>query len=115
MAQLLSRLFIFRQQLAMLWRGFWHPATPFYLKAMMVGVVVYLVSPFDIIPDLFLGLGLIDDVLLIAFAVNWMVNRLPREVFEKTHQPRNTGNSHAHMQDPGDSDGPTIDGTSRRM
>ncbi len=115
MTQLLSRLFIFRQQLAMLWRGFWHPATPFYLKAMMVGVVVYLVSPFDIIPDLFLGLGLIDDVLLIAFAVNWMVNRLPREVFEQPQRNANFDDASRYESHPDDSDGPTIDGTSRRM
>ena len=98
----------------MLWRGFLHPVTPFYLKAMMVGVVVYLVSPFDIVPDFFLGLGLIDDVLLIAFAVNWMVNRLPREVFEQPRRGANFDDTERYRQRPDDSGGPTIDGTSRR-
>ncbi len=108
MGGILFRLSIFWRQLILLWRAFWHKKTPFYLKILMVGIVVYLISPFDILPDFILGLGLVDDILLLALAVNWIVRKIPREIFYKsqtTEQPDFDDGS----------DDATIDGTSRRL
>ncbi len=80
----------------------------------MLGVVIYVLSPFDILPDFFIGLGFIDDVLLTAFAVNWIVNRLPPEVFEEPHA-YDREPDYTYASEPEESGGPTIDGTSRRL
>jgi len=74
----------------------------------MLGVVIYLISPFDILPDFILGLGLIDDILLVALAVNWIVKKLPTEIFYK-----NQTTKQADFDD--DEENATIDGTSRRL
>jgi len=122
MGRILSRLVVFRRQIILLWRAFWHPATPFYLKAVMVGVVAYVISPIDLMPDFLVGLGWIDDILLATFAVNWIIGRLPREVFAEpdpssAHDDFSGGPGNGFSDDDFNQDGdsPTIDGTSRRM
>jgi uncharacterized membrane protein YkvA (DUF1232 family) len=86
----------FRHDLVRLWRAFFDSRTPFYLKAAMVGAVVYLVSPFYIIPEFLLGLGLVDDLVLVPMVLTWIANRLPPGVGEREH------------------DAKTVDGTARR-
>lgn len=76
---ILTRLYVLRNDVVTLWRAFWHPATPLYLKAAMLGLVVYVVSPIDLLPE-FLGLfGIIDDLLILGMATRWIVSRLPDE------------------------------------
>jgi uncharacterized membrane protein YkvA (DUF1232 family) len=38
---------------------------PFKAKLMMLGAVAYLVSPIDLIPDLLVGPGILDDALVV--------------------------------------------------
>ena len=44
----------------------------------MIGA--YLVSPIDIIPDFIPGLGQLDDIAVVAFALDQMLNRVPEHV-----------------------------------
>lgn len=91
----------FRGHLVTLWHAFWHPETPFYLKALMLAVIAYVLSPIDLMPDIFAVVGWLDDALLVAFAVEWIVSRLPQNRV---------------MPDTGPiGEGPTIDGTARRI
>jgi uncharacterized membrane protein YkvA (DUF1232 family) len=105
---LVARLLRFRTDLVLLWRGFWHPDTPILLKAAMVAVVAYLISPIDLIPDVLPLLGIVDDVALVAFAVGWIASRLPDHV-------RNPGRYDEWPPRRNKDDGVTIDGTSRRL
>ena len=75
-----GRFFLFRKELVTLWRAFRHPATPLHLKFAMLLVPLYLVSPIDIIPDFLLGLGIIDDLVIVPLLVNWIFKLLPPEV-----------------------------------
>jgi uncharacterized membrane protein YkvA (DUF1232 family) len=45
------------------------PATPMPIRATLFAALAYFVMPFDVIPDVFLGLGFTDDaaVLITAF------------------------------------------------
>ena len=52
-----------------LWKLFRHPATPWFVKAVAVGVVAYAVSPIDLIPDFIPVLGQLDDLLLLPLGV----------------------------------------------
>ena len=38
---------------------------PFKAKLMMLGAIVYLISPIDLIPDLLIGPGMLDDALVV--------------------------------------------------
>ena len=110
----------FQQRLGTLWHAFLHPKTPFYLKAVMVAVIVYLISPVDLMPDFFAIIGWIDDVLLVTLAMNWIMKRLPEEVLSKPEMfTQNDPTSRANRgQDPerfsNEYDGPIINGKARR-
>lgn len=48
-------------------------------KAILVAMGAYLASPIDLIPDLIPGLGQLDDLILAAFALDQLLNRIPAE------------------------------------
>ncbi len=74
----LDRILRFRDELVVLWRAFLAPETPLHLKALMLLVPLYLLSPIDLIPDVVPVLGWIDDALIIPLLVSWIVSLLPR-------------------------------------
>ena len=54
--------------------------TPRPMKAAIVALALYLVSPVDLLPDFALLFGWADDLALLVFAVPFLVNRLPAGV-----------------------------------
>jgi uncharacterized membrane protein YkvA (DUF1232 family) len=60
-----------------LWIALRHPEAPLWLKLGSAGLVLYLISPVDLLPDVIPVLGLVDDLVLIPLAMRWMLNRLP--------------------------------------
>jgi uncharacterized membrane protein YkvA (DUF1232 family) len=102
----IGRFFIFRKELLTLWRAFRHPATPLPLKAAMLLVPLYLISPIDIIPDFIPILGVMDDFVVVPLLMSWLVSMLPLEVTGV--KARATANSRQRT-------GSTIDGRSRRL
>jgi uncharacterized membrane protein YkvA (DUF1232 family) len=75
---LLARFLTFRRELATLWRAFLAPETPLHLKALMLLVPAYLLSPIDLIPDIIPFLGWIDDLVIVPLLVGWIVKMLPQ-------------------------------------
>ena len=47
--------------------------TPFRAKAIILFAILYLLSPFDLIPDWITGLGLLDDLTIVSLLVAWAV------------------------------------------
>ena len=74
---LLPRLVLFRKEVVQLWKAFFAPETPLYLKAATLFVAFYLISPIDIISDFIPILGWVDDIILVPMMVSWIVSRLP--------------------------------------
>jgi uncharacterized membrane protein YkvA (DUF1232 family) len=60
-----------------LWRALCHPAAPVWLKPAVALLLLYLVWPVDLIPDVIPVLGLADDLVLVPLAVRFVLNRLP--------------------------------------
>lgn len=75
---LLNRFLQFRNELGLLWRAFREPHTPLHLKALMLLVPLYLVSPIDLIPDFLPLVGWLDDFVVIPMLVSWIVSMLPK-------------------------------------
>jgi len=75
---LLTRFLTFRRELGLLWRAFLTPETPMHLKALMLLVPLYLLSPLDLIPDVVPLLGWVDDFVIIPMLVSWLVKLLPQ-------------------------------------
>ena len=63
-----------------LWRATQHPQSPVWLKPALVAMVIYVVSPIDLIPDLIPILGVVDDLVLIPLAIRFVLSRLPAQV-----------------------------------
>lgn len=80
MTRLLVRFVTFRNELATLWRAFMAPETPWHLKALMLLVPAYLLSPIDLIPDLVPILGFLDDFVVVPMLVSWIVKMIPQPV-----------------------------------
>jgi uncharacterized membrane protein YkvA (DUF1232 family) len=65
-----------------LWFALRHPAAPAWLKVGTALMLLYLVSPIDLIPDAIPVLGVVDDLVLIPLAMRFMLARLPAHIRE---------------------------------
>ena len=72
-----------RGDLRRLWRALRHPECPAWLKWASLGLVLYLLSPVDLLPDVIPVLGIVDDLVLIPLAVRWLLGRLPRHLIDE--------------------------------
>ncbi len=83
----MGRLLQFRTELLILWRAFTAPETPLWLKALMLVVPLYLISPLDIIPDFIPLAGWLDDLVVIPLLVSWIVSLLPQRATSRAARP----------------------------
>ena len=58
------------------------PRVPVRRKTFAVAALVYVVSPIDLIPDFVAGLGQLDDLVIVAVALNHLIAGAGREVVE---------------------------------
>jgi uncharacterized membrane protein YkvA (DUF1232 family) len=66
-----------RSDARLLWLALRHPQAPLWLKLGTAGVLLYLVSPIDLIPDFIPFFGVLDDVVLVPLAIRFLLKRLP--------------------------------------
>lgn len=102
-ATIIARLARFRKELVLLWTAFIAAETPLHLRALILLVPLYLISPVDLIPDFVPFLGWLDDLVVVPFLVAW-ISRLIENW--QASQPK-PARARAKR-------GPTIDGTARR-
>jgi uncharacterized membrane protein YkvA (DUF1232 family) len=57
-----------------------HPATPWYAKLLVAGIVAYAFSPIDLIPDFVPVLGYVDDLILIPIGIALAIRMVPPSV-----------------------------------
>lgn len=55
--------------------------TPWYAKIIAATVVVYALSPIDLIPDFIPVLGYLDDLIILPALIAWCIRCIPSEVF----------------------------------
>ena len=63
------------------------PRTPIVARLIAIGVVLYVVSPFDLIPDYLPLIGLLDDLLVAAIGVVVILRLIPAEVMAQFRPP----------------------------
>ena len=56
--------------------------TPWYAKIIAAAVVVYALSPIDLIPDFIPLLGYLDDLIILPALIAWCVKCIPSEVLD---------------------------------
>ena len=66
------------------WRLFKDPRVPLRAKAMLVAAALYVLSPFDFVPELMVPLfGVIDDLGIIFLAARWFIALCPPDVVQE--------------------------------
>ena len=56
------------------------PRTPWYAKALAVGVAAYALSPIDLIPDFIPILGYLDDAILLPVGILLVARLIPPDI-----------------------------------
>ena len=62
------------------WKLLWDRRVPIYAKLAFALPLIYLISPIDIIPDLLIGLGQLDDVALVVAGMKMLEMLSPADV-----------------------------------
>jgi uncharacterized membrane protein YkvA (DUF1232 family) len=47
--------------------------TPWRVKAILGFAILYLLSPFDLVPDWIIGFGFLDDITVVSLLVAWAI------------------------------------------
>lgn len=65
-------------------RLLFHPDTPWLVKGILGLAILYLLSPFDLLPDWLGALGFIDDLAIVTLLVGWAIRLVDRWVQGKS-------------------------------
>ena len=71
-----------KQQVMLLWFAYKHPECPFYVKALIGVIVIYALSPIDLIPDFIPILGYLDEAILLPILITLSLQLIPQQVIE---------------------------------
>jgi uncharacterized membrane protein YkvA (DUF1232 family) len=75
---------VLRGDARQLWAALRHPDAPGWLKGGAVLIVLYLVSPIDLVPDVLPFVGMVDDIVLVPMAIRFLLARLPSHIAAAT-------------------------------
>jgi len=68
------------RQARLAWRLFWDKRVPLWTKLIPPAALVYLLFPVDIIPDVALGLGQLDDIAVLLLGAKLFIELAPPDV-----------------------------------
>jgi uncharacterized membrane protein YkvA (DUF1232 family) len=71
---------VLRGDARQLWFALRHPLAPGWLKLGTGLIVLYVLSPIDLIPDFIPVIGFLDDLVLVPLAIRFLLKRLPPEI-----------------------------------
>jgi uncharacterized membrane protein YkvA (DUF1232 family) len=74
---------VLRGDARQLWFALRHPLAPGWLKLGTGLIVLYVLSPIDLIPDFIPVIGFLDDLVLVPLAIRFLLKRLPPEITER--------------------------------
>lgn len=62
------------------WRLFWDPRVSFWAKLIPPAAIIYALFPLDILPDMALGLGQLDDIAALLIGIKLFIEVAPPEI-----------------------------------
>ncbi len=80
MRTLMSWLRDFFGQFQLAWNLLWDGRVPFVTKLIPILTMIYLLSPVDILPDVALGLGQLDDLAIFLIGLRLFIDVCPPEL-----------------------------------
>ena len=91
-----------------MWRLTWDKRVPIFLRALLPLAILYAISPFDLIRDRVPIIGRFDDLIVLGFAVLFLLKLSPQHVIDE-HSGRPKVSDRPEDKDPSK----VVDGTSR--
>jgi uncharacterized membrane protein YkvA (DUF1232 family) len=73
----------FVRTLRLVWRLLNDSRVPGLSKLIIPGAIAYVLSPIDLIPDMILGLGQLDDVAIVMLGIALFIELCPRKIVEE--------------------------------
>lgn len=70
-------------QIRLTWQLIRDPRVPLWAKAIPFLGVLYVLSPVDIIPDVFIGLGQLDDLAIVLGGMRLFASVVPEHIVEE--------------------------------
>ncbi len=67
-------------QVMLTWRLLFDPRVPAWKKAVALAPLIYVLSPFDFIPDFLLGFGQLDDIGLVLAGMRLFESLVPEDI-----------------------------------
>jgi len=80
-----------KTQLYVLYLAVRDSRTPWYVRAFIVVIIAYALSPVDLIPDFIPVLGYLDDLVLVPAGIYLAVKMVPREVLDEYREKAVSG------------------------
>lgn len=65
------------------WRLMLDPRVPNFAKLIIPAAILYVLSPIDLLPDLILGLGQLDDIAVLSLSVSFFIDLCPQDIVEE--------------------------------
>ena len=62
------------------------PATPLKVKGILLGALAYFILPFDVIPDVLLGLGFTDDMAVLYAAISMIRSHMTQALRDRAKE-----------------------------
>lgn len=76
----LNALAQFVRTLRLVWRLMQDPRVPGLPKLIIPAAVLYALSPIDLVPDMILGLGQVDDIALLFLSISFFIEMCPPDI-----------------------------------
>jgi uncharacterized membrane protein YkvA (DUF1232 family) len=73
----------FVRTLRLVWRLLNDARVHWLPKLIIPAAILYVISPIDLIPDMMLGLGQLDDIGVVALAIALFIELCPRKIVEE--------------------------------
>ena len=86
-----SRALGMKQEIGALWICARDPRTPRLAKLIAAAVVIYVMSPIDLIPDFIPVLGYLDDVILVPIGIAIALRMIPPQVLAEARARTGSG------------------------
>ena len=74
------------KDIRVLYLAFNDQRTPWYAKVLTGAVVVYALSPIDLIPDFIPVIGYLDDLIIVPAGIYLALKMIPRELIQEYRQ-----------------------------
>lgn len=80
-----------KKQIVVVYLAYMHKDVRWYTKAFLLLILIYALSPIDLIPDFVPILGYLDDIILIPLGIVLAMKMIPKEVWEECRQQAENG------------------------